>query len=388
MLLSGWRQGVSVNPRPLSADSYEVAREDHLAARVRYVSAAVALIALATGGLIVARGIDAFGGNPGGFVKFGTEGAAIPHDGSLGDVPLAPEAGHDGKFYFVQAHDPFLLQEQTVVLLHPPLYRAQRVLYPLLASPAALVNDRVLAWTMIGINLLALSVGAWATARLAVSLGGSPWLGLAFGLNIGLIFELIIDGAGIVAWALGVVGIWAAVEGRTGWAAVALSGAVLTREVMVLVAGGLFLGLLLVRRQRAWSVVAAPVSAAAVWALWIRLRAGRSPVGSELPAVGPPLQGLLRSIESWLSGYGDPLIGVTVLCLFLVVGWQLARWSRLISWSVVGFSILGMFLTEPVWTNGFDITRAAAPALTGFVLAAFTKASQPVLVTVDDRIGS
>ncbi|MFQ5967452.1 MAG: hypothetical protein ACE5MI_07560, partial [Acidimicrobiia bacterium] len=324
-------------------------REDP--ARSRYLPLVVALVALGAGGLVVGRGLQVYGGNPAGFLRFSTQ-APIPYDqASLGEVPLVEDAGHDGKFYFLQAHDPFLLDAETAAMLDPPLYRAQRVLYPLLAAPSALVSDRALAWTMIGINLLALVVGTWATARLAIALGGSPWLGLAFGLNIGLLFELMIDGSGIVAWALGVLGVWAAVSGRLGWASVAVTGAVLAREVMILVAVGLFVGLWVMRRHRAWSVLLVPFGAAGLWAVWIRLQTGGLSLETDVPAVGPPLQGIIQAVEAWLSGEGDALMGLAVLAVVLVVAWQAAPRPGLVSWAVVGFSVLAMFLSELVWTN-------------------------------------
>ena len=44
-----------------------------------------------------------------------------------------------------------------------------------------------------------MGVGTWVVAMLAMRMGGSPWWGLAFALNLGFISEMNIDGAGVVA---------------------------------------------------------------------------------------------------------------------------------------------------------------------------------------------
>jgi hypothetical protein len=40
-------------------------------------------------------------------------------------------------------------------------------------------------------------------------------------------------------------------------------------------------------------------------------------------------------------------------------------------WAVIGLAPLAMLFTEKVWGNWFDSTRAVAPLMTAFVLAAF-----------------
>ena len=57
-----------------------------------------------------------------------------------------------------------------------------------------------------------MGAGSWGLGRLASSMGMSRWLGLAFVLNPGIIFELAIDGGSLLGWALAVWGLVAVNE--------------------------------------------------------------------------------------------------------------------------------------------------------------------------------
>jgi len=97
----------------------------------------------------------------------------------LGDIPLTDGTGHDGKYFFVQAHDPLLLDPvANAALMERPTYRSQRMLYPLMASAGSWFGDTGILWFMLLINVLAIGVGTWATAAFALAMGavdGSVW---------------------------------------------------------------------------------------------------------------------------------------------------------------------------------------------------------------------
>jgi hypothetical protein len=295
--------------------------------------------------------------------------------------PVAP-LGHDGKFYFIQAHDPFLLEpSENADLIDRPVYRTQRMLYPLLSSLGGLLRGWGVVWGLIIVNLVAIGLGTWATAQLAISLGVSPWLGLAFALNPGVIFELIIDGAGALGWALAVLGVWLIVEGKYAGAVFAVAGAVLAREAMILIALGLAVRLWKSERSRAVGLVAWPAAGALLWALWVRFRLGVPLLTSESEELGLPFAGLAETVPRWLEEPGrDLLFGVVVILLLLVAAMQAARRPSLVSYSTLGFVMLAPLLTRQVWLNYFDITRAVAPVFTTFVLVLFAKGSEEVAV--------
>jgi len=300
--------------------------------------------------------------------------------------PVAP-LGHDGKFYFIQAHDPLLLNpDDNASLIDRPVYRTQRMLYPLLASAGGLLRGWAAVWGLIVVNLVAIALGTWATSRLAVSLGASAWLGFAFALNPGVVFELVIDGAGALGWALAVVGVWLIFEGKYAGAVMAVAGAVLAREAMILVAIGLAVRLWKSDRMRAIGMVVWPASVAFVWAVWVRLQLGVPLLTSESEEIGVPFVGLAGAISRWIEVPGRNLLfGLVVIVLLLVAAMQAARRPSLVAYSTLGFVVLAPLLTRQVWLNYFDITRAVAPVFTTFVLVLFARESTEIAAgTVGD----
>lgn len=289
----------------------------------------------------------------------------------LGQVALEPKLGHDGKYFFLQAHDPFLVHPATHArFLELPIYRSQRMLYPMLAAPGILLGEWGLAWAMLVVNLAAMALGIWATARLAASLGASHWWGLAFVANPGMVFELVVDGSGVVAWSSGVLGLWLLSAGRRTAAVMAFVAACLARETLLLVVLGAAIYLW---RQDGWRqvrLVAWPMTAVFGWGAYVRLRLGYPIWAMQSEAVGVPFSGVWDAAAAWPEeALLDPLLGVVVMMVAAAVAYQSVVRPSLISYGAVGFVLTLPFLTGAVWLHGFDITRAVAPLFTSFALA-------------------
>ncbi len=157
------------------------------------------------------------------------------------------EEGHDGERFWVVANDPLLLDETTPDLLDRPAYRAQRILYPALVSPATLLHPEAALWAMLVVNLAAVAAGTVITALLARDLGIGPWAGLLYALNPTVLFSLSHDLSDALAVASIVGVLWLLRRGR--WApAVALgTAAVLAKEPT----GLALVGVMLLTRDRA-----------------------------------------------------------------------------------------------------------------------------------------
>jgi hypothetical protein len=333
----------------------------------------VAALGVALGCAFSLNALRAFDWDPSAFLHFGRDDAvgvryARQH---LGTVKETAALGHDGKYFFVQAHDPLLLEGKLLAkYLDPPAYRAQRMLYPLLAAPALLGGEWALVWALIVVNLAAIGLGSWATSRLAVRMGVSSGWGLAFALNPGVLFEVVIDSSGALAWALALAGLAALQVGRPRSASLALAGAALARETMLIVALGAALWEWRRRGPDWWLLVAAPGASVVAWGLYVRWRLALAAWTYGGQGLGRPLLGLLQAAQRWPSA--SPLHGVVgVLAALLVVATLLQAVLRpsLISYSVVGFTLLAPFMTWQVWLYYFDISRAVAPLMTSFVLA-------------------
>ncbi len=241
----------------------------------------------------------------------------------IGEVFLRSGQGHDGKFFFVQGNDPWVLEpEVNAVVLDRPLYRSQRMFYPLLAGGFGLFSAEGVVWGLLVVNVIAMGLGTWAVAVLAVEMGLSSWWGLAFLLNIGLVSELNIGGAGIVAAAaaFGAVALFS--KNRFWWGVGLLVVAALSREVMLLVAAGSAWWWWRIRGDRAralWTLFV-PTAAVALWALYLRLQISSDGGAGEIQEIGLPFVGFFQALTNYWIGGGveDLVVGVGLMILLFV----------------------------------------------------------------------
>jgi hypothetical protein len=294
-------------------------------------------------------------------------------------IVARPELGHDGKFFFIQANDPFLLDpENNAAFLDRPLYRSQRMLYPALASVFGLMPASAIVWGLIAVNVLAVVVGSAVTAELASVVGTNRLLGVSFLINPGVVAEVDIDGAGAIAFALGIAGLLCVVRKRF-WAATALlSLAVLSRETMILMALGLLIGIWIYFRSWKAQILVVPALVAGLW----RLLASSSLDAGGIDRIGGyaaygaaldlPLRGFVQAIPYW-GGSPIDLVFTIALLVFVVLGFTRAVLSpSLIGWSAIPFALLPIFISIHVWIEPFDIARTMIPIFTIYPLLAFS----------------
>jgi hypothetical protein len=295
----------------------------------------------------------------------------------LGDVTTRPNFGHDGKFFFVQANDPWYREpEHHASVLDRPIYRGQRMLYPMIAGGFGLFPPGVVVWSMLVTNLVAMAIGTLLGAMLAARSGASTWLGLAVPLNLGLIFEIDIGGGGVVAYVFCLGAVYALATERDWVAAFLLGAGALTREVMVGFALGLLVLFWLDERRLRWRLVITPLVAMAVWHLYLQIRlAGWHGVGEAPRIFSVPFLGMVEATESWAR---DPFRLILVVAILAAIARfvPLALRSRSpLAWGALPFAALTIVLSVEVWREPFDLSRAVAPALTAL----------PFLVLVSGR---
>jgi hypothetical protein len=284
----------------------------------------------------------------------------------LGEVTTRHDLGHDGKFFFAQANDPWYLEpERHAVVLDRPAYRGQRMLFPMIAGGFGLFPPDVVVWSMLVTNLLAMAIGALLAAKLAASWGASTWLGLWVPLNIGLLFELDIGGAGVLAYTCCLGALYALVTERTWLASLLFAAAALSREVMVIFAVGVFVLWWLNRRELPWRLVITPLVAMALWYAYLHVRlAGVSGVGEGTENFAAPFLGIFEAFRSWVRDPTDLLFNLPLLTIVLVFV-PIALRSRLpIAWGALPFVALATILSVNVWREPFDLSRALAPIFT------------------------
>lgn len=333
----------------------------------------VGLVGLAISAAFVVRVLAQVDGDPTIFTSFGEDSAQITQyaEERLGrGVWTRDGLGHDGKYFFVLANDPLLTApDENALIIDRPRYRAQRMLYPAVASVFGALPPQAIVWTLVVVNVLAMGLGSWIVAALATDMGLSAWWGLSFALNIGFISEQNIDGAGVLAAAAVFGAILLTRRGVMSSAIALFALGALTREAMLLAAGGTAFWLW--RRERksdAISVALIPAAVVGLWWFYVRMRLGIGRDVAEVQEIGLPFVGLARAAETWLSDPVDLLAGLAIVLLLLLFVRRVLNSEEVVGWAFIGFVPLAFVFTRQVWANYFDITRAIAPAITAFVL--------------------
>lgn len=338
----------------------------------------VTLVGALIGVLIVVASLIRHDGDIAGLIKFGggdTVADRTSHVEEVLDREVATVdlLGHDGSMFFLQALDPFFLEPEThAVHLDRPEYRAQRMLFPLIAGAGGLLPPEAILWSMAFVNLIAISLGTLGTARLATRLGGSAWLGLAFALNPGVVFEFDISGAGIIAFACAIWGTLAVMDERPRSAIGWFVGAVLAREVMLLFLAGVCCHQLWVNRRVPWMLGAVPALSAVAWMGYVRLRLDSHEGVEEVQEFGPPFGGMIDAFDNWRDDPIELAIIAGLIALMPILIMRSIRRPNPMAWGALGFVLLAVLMTRQVWWNVFDISRAIVPIATAYVVTSFS----------------
>lgn len=329
-----------------------------------------ALIGLAIHVALVVALVVKADGRPEYFVHFGERSATTPVAREVigEDLYVRAESGHDGQSFWVLARDPLLLdRDQTAHLLEGrPAYRAQRILYPLLASPWKIGGETALLWGLVVTNLAAVALGAYAAALLAQELHLPPWASLAFALNPGVLLAVVLDTSEAMALAFVLCGLVAVARHRTGWAVAFGSLAVLTKEPSwISFVGVALLAPGLARRTRA-VLALGPLVPAGLWAVYQRWRFGWPT--TEVREVGLPLQGYVESwTEQWRPNqwWDEAAVGVLILAFAVAaaVRWRDRPGSLLISAALPVAALAFVISTAVVYFMNNSL-RVTAPLLT------------------------
>ena len=288
-------------------------------------------------------------------------------------VDLIDGTGHDGQYFFLQANDPWLLHpHEGLHLVDFPAYRAQRMLYPALAGLGGLLSPPQILWGLVVTNIVAMGTGTWGLARLAALNGMSPWLGLAFALNPGLIFELAIDGGALVGWALAVWGLVAVQDRRWLVGAGLFSGAVLARETMVVVAIGACAFVWYSEGRLRPLLILAPFTATGAWWLVVREQLETMPSRTSSDLFDVPFRGLWEGAVNWIATGGLNLaLGLLVVFCSVAILASAVLSPNLLAWATVGLVPLLFILNSAITVGGMNITRAMAPVVSAALVLIF-----------------
>lgn len=322
----------------------------------------------------IGSGLRANGGHLSGFVQFGSNFARATHppSGALVNSPM----GYDGQFFYVQALDPLLLRDSTVSSLHAAGagFRMQRAAYPALAWVLAAGQRGAIPFALLAINVLVLLALTAGFAIYARRRGWSTLWAVVIALMPGMLLATMRDLSDPLAIATGLAGLLLWRSGRRWPAALALTVAVLTREVMMLavVAVAAEAGVRAWRAReipgvwrrtasQAWPVIVMPAAVFAVWQIYITARYG-GPVGGaglSLPLVNV-IQEVRGSFHSYppLTGAWDLVYGLLILAAAVAALMSLRRRVTITS---AGACALALGILVPTLGDVWSDTRLSAP---------------------------
>ena len=242
------------------------------------------------------------------------------------DVAVPHVVGHDGKSFWVLAHDPLLTEGERVArLLDRPAYRAQRIAYPLVTWPWSLAGEQILLWGMIISNLGAVVVGAWVACRLARDLRAPPRACLAFTLCPAVVVSVLFDLPDALSLTALLLTLYLLLRSKYSWAIGTASVATLARESSLLVLVAVALLWRKAPRKSRLLLVVIPGLLGAAWGLYSRWRLGWPSDGSVEFAV--PFSSYLE-LARGAADSGLWTSTVVALSLLLLAAWLAARWWR------------------------------------------------------------
>lgn len=341
----------------------------------------MAILAAGLAALYTIVSLSAYDWNPSIFLAVGEEAPPASYVLEVlgDDVDMRPGPGHDGQYFFVTATDPLLSNPQIhLEATDRPTYRSQRMLFPLVASGFGVLDGWAVAWGLLVLSVLTFGFGTYATALVAEGMGGSAWWGLAFGLNLGVVSELLVGGGGHFALAFGMGAVAAVQRSRFGWSVGLLALAALSREATLLLAAGVALWLWRLGRRRLAALhMAIPGVFVAGWAVYVREHLGSTPAGAEVEEFGLPFKGLIEAARLWPTDGLNLAAGLVVVVLTTMFVVRMIRQPWLVGWAAFGFVPVAILFTRQVWFSYFDITRAVSPVITAYLLMAFAADGTP-----------
>jgi hypothetical protein len=291
-------------------------------------------------------------------------------------VTVSPHsAGYDGQFYYRMALAPLSsAPRESGVRFDYPVYRQQRIVYPVLARILSGANPALVPYSLLGTNLIALFCVAALAATLAKERGAPAITALAIIFYPGWVLVLLRDCVELTEGAFLLFGIWCLVRRRHVLGTVALTLAVLAKETALLFcfAVGLAALTLLVRRrwlQGLTLLVVATVPALVHFGYTALLfhRWGLPPsLGTE--AFVAPFTGVWSVLRSDASNFDrfTFLYFVEILAL-IVVGWTAASQLRkdtvvdvILAIAFVCQCALLVSLQAGVWQEDWAFLRASS----------------------------
>lgn len=305
--------------------------------------------------------------NPTGLVMVGSLSSArdsLP----VGFEVVEGQVGYDGRYFYLLARHPFTPERSAMgIVLDPPVYRQQRILYPLLVHVASLGRTDLIPWMLLAVNFVALCCLGYLGGVMAQMLGRTALWGLVLPLHVGFVTSFSRDLSEILECTL-VIAALVALRKQRVWATGLLLGlAVLTKEPALLVAVAIGLADLIANRRVSrgtWIAAGIPALVYLLWHLWLLIYWGGEPLNLGTSNQGIPGSGLWNAL-SWGIWHWHWPWSLACLLLLAVAGVVVTtlRTTRAMpvercAW--VLYALLLLTLSSEVWADNHAFVRASS----------------------------
>ena len=299
--------------------------------------------------------------DPTAMLRVGADSRGLPvFERDFGSVYPVPALGHDGKYFYLVARQPWFWRADadTLAGLHDPPYRYGRPLYPLLAGGFGTLDPWATLAGMLLVQVLAGGVYAAAVVGLARH-NGLPrmaiWLGLG---NPGVYTSAILLTSDLLALTLILTAVLYCQQGKRRGAIVLAAAAVLAKEYYAIGAFALAGWLFFDGRRRAGVAMAVlPVLPTLVWKGAVTVLLGGKEGASNFTWPGV---GILQAVPDW--GRLLPVGVFALAVLAATVAGAANGPSPLVRWQCAVWALLGLTASGLVWADPFDLIRVIAPA--------------------------
>jgi hypothetical protein len=310
-------------------------------------------------------------------------GSKVPTPPSLAGehIYVFPNSGgYDGQSYHYVAHDP-LCRSDIGRAVPDPMLRYRRILLPGLAYLAALGRQRSIDVSYIACNLGFLFVGAWWLALLLIRLRIHPWFATLYVLapaSLISLDRLVVDLA-LTSLCLGF-----AVYANSGakWKLYAvLAAAALCRESGFLLTAAYALHMLALRRFRKSLVFSTAILPAVAWNAYVSLRIPGGPAFRLRYFI--PVWGLIQSLgrptaypfgpvtNTAIRAFDSLELAGAILAMALAFRGLRKAMFEPVRTACLLWAILGLTLSEFIWTDCYATARILSPLLLFLFLRSF-----------------
>jgi hypothetical protein len=266
--------------------------------------------------------------------------------------------GYDGQFYYRLAEEPLSTAEcVTGIRFDYPVYRAQRIGYPLLVRLFSAGNPRTIPWVMLLLNVAAAGMIA-ATAATIVT---RWWAALAVALFPGFLLTMSRDLAEMVEIAFLLLALRFLLSRRTVLAVIFLTLAVLTKETAILFA--IAAGVAVLVRDRAViraSAFAIPIAAHLGWKLWLFHLWNLPPNLGASEHFNLPFAGMAAAMRGAARLLMIEAIVIALFTIIVALALRSSRAALPVKFAWIAYAALFFTLGAEFWWEDWSFLRAAS----------------------------